>query len=82
MRLALKLTKIDYSSIKFKCYLQICTTSGKKLLILYTKQPMKDHRQPAHNENSLELTPKCLRAQSVPLHAHIYLFQLDTFNFS
>ena len=34
-------TNIECSTFKFKNYLQPCTKSGKKLLILYAKQPLK-----------------------------------------
>jgi hypothetical protein len=46
MSLALTEPKsIDLSS-KVKHYLQGCTTSVQKLLILYAKQPMKNHKAP------------------------------------
>ena len=43
-------TKIGCSS--FKHYLQACTTSGKKLLMLSAKQPLEYHRGPTCDEKS------------------------------
>ena len=50
--LGLNTPEIDCSSFQFKHYLQACTTSGRKLLILYAKQPMEDHMGPNSNKKS------------------------------
>jgi hypothetical protein len=42
------------SSFEFKHYLQACTTSGKKLWILYVGQPIGKHRGPTPDKIPIE----------------------------
>lgn len=45
------LTKIGFSSFKYKHYLPGCATSGKRVLILQARQPMEMHME-LTDENS------------------------------
>ena len=50
-----KMSLAHCSLFQFKYYLRACTTSRKKLLILYAKQPIKNDMGPTPKENPIEL---------------------------
>jgi hypothetical protein len=51
-KVSLALNEIGSSSFKFKQNLRACSTNGKRLLILYAKQPMENQRGPTPDEKS------------------------------
>ena len=43
---------MGYFSFRFKHFLLVGTTSGKKVLILYAEQPLENHRAPTTDKMS------------------------------
>ena len=52
-------TNTDCSSFKSRHYLQACTTSGKKLMILYANQPMNIIEDQVLRKCPIELKDNC-----------------------
>ena len=66
---------IGCSSFKFRNYPRVYTTSGKKILILYAKQPLKNHQGRTPNKKSLSsytITP-ITHHSTITASFHIWL---------